>query len=264
MDLPSLLLCILLEGLAVSCQQPIQGRIIGGYVPAPNSVKYIVSMQEIISGKHFCGGSLINKFWVLTAAHCNIGVDKIIIVAGDYSLNVYEGTEQLFLPQALVPYPQYNKDTHDADIMLIKLKAPVVMNSYVSIALLPRQDASVAEGRVCSVSGWGFTSPGGGIPSTLHIVKLPIVSTIQCNSSASFNGKITSNMLCAGYSTGGKDSCQGDSGGPLVCEGRLYGVVSWGEGCAEARYPGVYTEVSKFRRWIDQTIFNYYGLCSKY
>lgn len=89
------------------------------------------------------------------------------------------------------------------------MRAPVYLNSYVSIALLPRHDASIAEGRVCRVSGWGYTSPEGGqIPSTLRTVKLPIVSTEKCNSSESFDGRITENMLCAGYSTGGKDACQ--------------------------------------------------------
>ncbi|KAF7660497.1 hypothetical protein LDENG_00281480 [Lucifuga dentata] len=143
------------------------------------------------------------------------------------------------------------------------LQEPVLLNSYVSIALLPRQNTSIAEGRVCRVSGWGFTSSSGGqLPSSLRTVKLPIISTKKCNSSQSFNGNITANMICAGYSTGGKDACQGDSGGPLICEGRIYGLVSWGRGCADARYPGVYTAVSNFRKWIDNTISNDYGRCS--
>ncbi|XP_028437863.1 trypsin [Perca flavescens] len=242
-------------------QELAQGRIVGGYAPVPHSIKYIVSIQTT-QRQHLCGGSLINKHWVITAAHCNIGVDKMMIVAGDYSLTIYEGTEQEILPQLLVPHPQYNRTTTNNDIMLIKLKAPVYLNSYVSIALLPRQGASVAEGRVCRVSGWGYTSPSGGqIPSTLRTITLPIVSTEKCNSSESFNGNITENMLCAGFSTGGKDACQGDSGGPLVCEGRVYGLVSWGRGCADAQFPGVYTAVSKFRRWIDNTIFSYYRKC---
>lgn len=95
------------------------------------------------------------------------------------------------------------------------------LNSYVSIALLPRQGAYVAEGRVCRVSGWGYTSPSGGqIPSTLRTITLPIVSTEKCNSSESFNGNITENMLCAGFSTGGKDACQVRGPQPFysVCE----------------------------------------------
>ncbi|XP_033485818.1 trypsin-3 [Epinephelus fuscoguttatus] len=263
MDLPFLLLCTLLEVLAVKCQEEPQERIVGGYAPVPHSIKHIVSIQTR-QRQHLCGGSLINKFWVITAAHCNVGVDKMMIVAGDYSLAIYEGTEQEILPQLLVPHPDYNSTTTNNDIMLIKLRAPVYLNSYVSIALLPRHDASIAEGRLCRVSGWGYTSPTGGqIPSTLRTVKLPIVSTEKCNSSDSFDGTITANMLCAGFSAGGKDACQGDSGGPLVCEGRVYGLVSWGKGCAEPQFPGVYTAVSKFRRWIDNTIFSYYSRCNE-
>lgn len=239
----------------------------------------------------------------------------MMVVAGDYSLSIYEGTEQEILPQLLVPHPQYNTTTNNHDIMLIKvrrdtsawpwprplippclqLKAPVYLNSYVSVALLPRQAASIAAGRMCRVSGWGYTSPSSGeIPSTLRTVTLPIVSTQTCNSSASFNGSITENMICAGYSAGGKDACkvgadrdprlvklalgepieefptfpclvlfQGDSGGPLVCEGRVYGLVSWGSGCADPQFPGVYTAVSRYRQWIDNTVFSYYSGCSQ-
>ncbi|XP_037627346.1 trypsin-3 [Sebastes umbrosus] len=267
MDLPSLVLCIMLEVLAVNCQDVVQeqgqGRIVGGYAPVPHSIKYIVSIQST-RRQHLCGGSLVNKYWVITAAHCNVGVDEMMIVAGDYSLSIYEGTEQEILPQHVFPHPEYNSTTTNNDIMLIKLRAPVYLNSYVSIALLPRQDASIAEGRMCRVSGWGYISPNGGqIPSTLRTVKLPIVSTVKCNSSESYNGNITENMICAGFSTGGKDACQGDSGGPLVCDGRVYGLVSWGVGCADAQFPGVYTAVSKFRRWIDNTIFSYYSRCNK-
>ncbi|KAM6977514.1 trypsin [Aplochiton taeniatus] len=260
----SVLLCLLLELLAVCCQDLVQNRIVGGYAPAPNSIKYIVSIQTL-RGQHFCGGSLINKYWVLTAAHCNIKAENMRIVAGDFSLSVYEGTEQFFYPQMVVPHPQYNSTSNNADIMLIKLKAPVYLNDFVSIVPLPRHSAPIAEGRVCRVSGWGFTSfSGRQIPSALLTVQLPIVSLATCNSSMSFHGNITENMLCAGYSDGGRDACEGDSGGPMVCEGRLYGLVSWGRGCADAKYPGVYTAVSKFRRWIDRTIFSYYGRCIKY
>uniref|UniRef100_A0A4W4DVN7 trypsin n=1 Tax=Electrophorus electricus TaxID=8005 RepID=A0A4W4DVN7_ELEEL len=232
-----------------------QGRIIGGYSPAPYSITYLVSIQTTV-GQHFCGGTLISKSWVLTAAHCNIG-----IVAGDYSVGIYEGTEQYRMPRLLITYPQYNRTTNNADIMLIKLQAPVILNSYVSIAPLPLQGADTTEGHVCRVSGWGFTTPSGGIPSTLLTVTLPIVSSTACNSTSSYNGNITDSMICAGYAAGGKDACSGDSGGPLVCDGRVYGIVSWGTSCADPRYPGVYTAVSKFRSWIDSSISGFYGNC---
>ncbi|XP_028261004.1 trypsin [Parambassis ranga] len=263
----NLLLClcgIFLDLIAVHGHVLMQGRIIGGYPAAPNSIKYIVSLQST-SGQPFCGGSLVHRYWVLTAAHCNIGAEQMMIVAGDYRVNIFEGTEQYAKPQRLVTHPLYNRSTNNADIMLIKLRAPMVLNKYVSLAPLPRQGTGVVEGHVCRVSGWGYNNLGGGhVPVTLRTVTVPIVSTARCNSSDSFNGNITSNMICAGYRTGGKDACKGDSGGPLVCGGRVYGVVSWGNGCGDSKFPGVYTAVSKFRRWIDQTIYGSYIRCSKY
>ncbi|XP_055021983.1 trypsin [Boleophthalmus pectinirostris] len=237
-------------------------RIIGGVQPAPNSIKYIVSIQTRLR-QHFCGGSLITKYWVLTAAHCNKGIDNMMVVAGDYTRGIYEGTEQEIFPQVLIPHPEYNSVTNNNDIMLIKLQVPVWLNNYISIIVLPRQDATRAPGSMCRVSGWGSTRPqGGSIPSVLQTVKLPIVSSEQCNSSMSYNGSITKHMICAGYSTGGKDACQGDSGGPLVCDGLLYGIVSWGIGCAMPTFPGVYTAVSNYRAWIEDAVFSFYRRCN--
>ncbi|KAJ7998881.1 hypothetical protein DPEC_G00209570 [Dallia pectoralis] len=188
--------------------------------------------------------------------------EQMMVVAGDCCLSTFEGTEQYSKPHRLIPHPLYNKTTNNADIMLIKLRVPMAMDGYVTLAPLPRQGTGVIAGRLCQASGWGYTSLGGGqITPTLRTVKLPIVSSTRCNSSDSFNGNITSNMICAGYNAGGKDACKGDSGSPLVCEGRVYGVVSWGNGCGNAQFPGVYTAVSKFRRWIDRTIYSSYIRC---
>ncbi|CAG5982820.1 unnamed protein product [Menidia menidia] len=264
MNLLMCLCCVLLDLTAAHSGVLVQDRIVGGHTAAPNSIKYIVSVQSA-NGQHFCGGSLVHRYWVLTAAHCNIGTDKMMIVAGDYKVNLFEGTEQYAKPQRLVIHPLYNRSTNNADIMLIKLRAPMVLNKFVSLAPLPRQGTGVVEGHACQVSGWGYNNLGGGqVPVTLRTVTVPIVSTARCNSSDSFSGNITTNMICAGNRAGGKDACKGDSGGPLVCRGQVYGLVSWGNGCGNAKFPGVYTAVSRFRRWIDQTIYGSYLRCSRY
>uniref|UniRef100_A0A3B5BF22 trypsin n=1 Tax=Stegastes partitus TaxID=144197 RepID=A0A3B5BF22_9TELE len=243
-----------------ACQNSATERIVGGYAPVPHSIKYIVSIQTR-DRQHMCGGFLINKYWIVTAAHSTLCLLRYEIQTAGLPLSLLVGVTLSESESVLVipRWPVYSSHCPSC----LQLRAPINLGSFVSIALLPRQGTTIAEGRVCRVSGWGYTSPSGGqIPSTLRTVKLPIISTEKCNSSESFNGSITENMICAGYSIGGKDACKGDSGGPLVCDGRVYGVVSWGKGCAEAQFPGVYTAVSKFRKWIDNTILSYYSRCN--
>uniref|UniRef100_A0A8V0ZWW0 Peptidase S1 domain-containing protein n=1 Tax=Gallus gallus TaxID=9031 RepID=A0A8V0ZWW0_CHICK len=89
-------------------------------------------------------------------------------------------------------------------------------------------------------------------PDVLQCLNAPVLSSSQCSSA--YPGRITSNMICIGYLNGGKDSCQGDSGGPVVCNGQLQGIVSWGFGCAQKGYPGVYTKVCNYVSWIKTTM----------
>jgi trypsin len=112
-----------------------------------------------------------------------------------------------------------------------------------------------AAGGSAVVSGWGTLSSGSSsLPTQLQAVAVNIVSASECNSAYSSYGGITDNMICGAVTGGGKDACQGDSGGPLVSGGNLVGIVSWGVGCAEARYPGVYSNVAALRGFVtDET-----------
>ncbi|NXT86302.1 TRY1 protein, partial [Zapornia atra] len=89
-------------------------------------------------------------------------------------------------------------------------------------------------------------------PNKLQCLNAPVLTSSECSSA--YPGQITKNMICVGFLEGGKDSCQGDSGGPVVCNGQLQGIVSWGIGCAQKGYPGVYTKVCNYVSWIKQTI----------
>lgn len=100
-----------------------------------------------------------------------------------------------------------------------------------------------------------LSSGGSSLPTQLQKVDVPIVSRTTCKSNYN-DSEVTNNMICAGLTQGGKDSCQGDSGGPIVDTSTrvLIGLVSWGEGCAAAGKPGVYTRVSTLLSFINANL----------
>ncbi|CAH1255089.1 PRSS2 [Branchiostoma lanceolatum] len=226
-------------------------RIVGGTAATPGAFPWMVSLQQ--NGYHFCGGTLLNSEWVLSAAHCQASASTLRVIVGENNFGSNEGTEQSTGAQDVIPHPNYNPNTYDNDIMLIKLSYPVTINSWVSPACLP--SAMVEDGTDVTVTGWGSTHPSGSPYSyRLQRVNVHTIPRSHCNAAHSYNGQVTSNMFCAGHSAGGRDSCQGDSGGPGVRAGTVYGVVSWGFGCGNARYPGVYTKVANYVDWINSYI----------
>ncbi|XP_034083819.1 trypsin-1 isoform X1 [Gymnodraco acuticeps] len=242
-----ILLALLAAAFYVSDAAPIEDdKIVGGYECRKNSVQYQVSLN---SGYHFCGASLISSTWVLSAAHCY--KSRVQVRLGEHNIAFNEGTEQFINSAKVIRHPSYNSRNLDNDIMLIKLSTPASLNSYVRTVSLPSSCAS--SGTRCLISGWGNTSgSGSNYPDRLRCLDAPILSDSSCRSA--YPGQITSNMFCAGFLEGGKDSCQGDSGGPVVCNGELQGVVSWGYGCAERNKPGVYAKVCNYNSWIRNTM----------
>ncbi|XP_076136110.1 trypsin-3-like [Alosa pseudoharengus] len=153
-----------------------------------------------------------------------------------------------------IRHPEYNPRTVDNDVMLIKLSQPAVINQYVQTMALPSDCAPA--GTMCRVSGWGNirdSNQGSRYPDKLQCLEIPIIDDDTCWNDA-YPFQVTSNMMCAGFMEGGKDSCQGDSGGPLVCNGEVQGVVSWGKGCAMRNKPGVYAKVCNYISWIKETM----------
>merc|ERR1712189_114931 len=171
-----------------SCFATEDDKIVGGYECQAHSQPHQVSLN---SGYHFCGGSLVNENWVVSAAHCY--KSRIQVRLGEHHIRVSEGTEQFISSSRVIRNPNYNPYTIDNDIMLIKLSKPATLNEFVQPVALPTSCAPA--GTMCLVSGWGNT----------------MSSTADSNSDNSYPGMITDAMFCAGYLEGGKDSCQGDS-----------------------------------------------------
>ncbi len=235
----------------------LNGRIVGGEsADFPWQVGLILPGYPTAQGQ-FCGGSIINESWILTAAHC---VDS----SAPGSFRVFMGSHDLANGGSLhevvtiMLHPGWNSSTMENDIALVQLVAPVTFDGeQTAVAMGNASDEATlaAPGTLLTVSGWGATSEGGNGSRTLRKVVVPVVDFGQCNSAAFYNGSIKTSMICAGV--GGQDSCQGDSGGPLVAlpdsrDPVQFGVVSWGYGCARPNKPGVYTRVAEYADWIDQ------------
>lgn len=225
----------------------INNRIVGGIETDISEHPYQLSLEYL--GKHFCGAALISPEWAITAAHCVDGlfINFLTVRAGSTESNKGGKVEQV---KKSYKHNSYNKKSIDYDIALLKLDEPIP-DWYARPIMLPKEGLILREGVVANVTGWGSTSENGELAVKLRVAEIPIIALSKCRKAYGYNS-ITNRMFCAGLSDGGKDSCQGDSGGPLVFNDILYGVVSWGYGCARAGRPGVYTNVSVLRNFITQ------------
>ena len=245
-------------------------KIVGGKPAAPGEypwqVSLVVSWIANPNQGHFCGGTIYNSKWIVTAAHCLVRVRAadVHVVGGTNVL--MPGVHRVNVTR-IIMHKNYNAGTSDEDIALIELKSPLALGTTMQqIGLLePSEEPTVlVKDKVLTVTGWGATAQGAAVVRDLQEVDVPFVTREVCNDPLSYNGKITENMICAGKAAGGVDSCQGDSGGPIVYRPsgsapKLVGVVSWGEGCARPGKYGVYTRVARYNSWVKNCIANAAG-----
>uniref|UniRef100_A0A8C5RB16 Transmembrane serine protease 13 n=1 Tax=Leptobrachium leishanense TaxID=445787 RepID=A0A8C5RB16_9ANUR len=239
------------------CGSRKMGRIIGGTEANQGEWPWQVSLHQQSGNKfsHVCGGTLLNTQWVLTAAHC------FTQTASPSQWRVYAGTISLYYLSTystvtvIIRHEDYNTNTDDFDMALMRLRSPFAYTASIQPACLPMVGQTFNPGTKCWISGFGKTVAASDDSSpALMEAEVEVISTQVCNNVDAYNGVITDRMMCAGDMRGGTDSCQGDSGGPLVCEqnGRwsVAGVTSWGTGCGQAKKPGVYARVTMFLSWI--------------
>ncbi|CAH1785147.1 unnamed protein product [Owenia fusiformis] len=254
--------------------------IVGGEQVDYGTVPWMVSLHR--SGKHVCGASLINKRWVITAAHCfkeGTSLAEWEARLGDHLQSRIDIGEQHIPLSKIFIHPKYtsrDEETERRDIALVKLAHAVNYTHFVQPICLPEEnplDNPLEFANMkCYTAGWGKRKGGDWLDvvldtlsDSLQRVDLPLIPHRTCKKKTWYGDKVKWFMQCAGKEYGGQDSCSGDSGGPLMCDipdkgdprvklATLVGVTSWGQGCGQPRKPGVYTKIYEFMPWIKRKV----------
>jgi len=245
-------------------------RVVGGEESDYAEWPWTVSLEKNQSMgwfQHFCGGVLISRSLVLTAAHCvefvrSSNMSNLRLRLGDhhrYRKNEPDDHIERGLTLIIV-HPDFHTKRLENDIALLKMAGgPLVYQPNILPICLPQHNNDLT-GLVSFITGWGANKSGGRASLVLNEAPLPIISNMECILMFLKSGKkhwISERFVCAGSQEGGTDACDGDSGGPLVIKGeeerwQLVGISSWGNGCGARNRPGVYTRVSQFQSWIHR------------
>ncbi|MFC9690979.1 S1 family peptidase [Kribbella sp. NPDC056951] len=218
-------------------------RIVGGTIAHTADTPWAIALNNSGSPSpsgQWCGSTLVAANKLVTAAHCaQEAASTYTAIQGRDVLTESGGKESKV--SSIWVDPEYGKQPGH-DVAVITLATPF---TGVPTLALETSKAADAVGAASVVYGWGATE-GTGPDDTFQKVDAPVLGDAYCEKAYASQNYAPDGEICGGFEEGGKDSCQGDSGGPLVLNGKLFGVVSWGVGCADAGNPGVYAEVATY------------------
>lgn len=249
--------------LSISLNTHADRRIIGGIDPT-ESYPWMVGIYD--NKDLYCGGSLIDPYWVLTAAHCldNAGpyVNQLSVKINQTKLTDFNNIENIKIKR-FIQHPAWDMKNYDSpnDLALLQLEQP---SQYKPISLVSNSSNKT----MSRVLGFGVTSLQSDLMSDLKQVDLPLVSNEICQSAYQGIYNLIDTQICAGFAEGQKDSCSGDSGSPLIVwennHWEQLGLVSFGGkngiDCAGANAYGIYTNLPKFKDLILEQINNQINL----
>ncbi|MFG2268214.1 serine protease [Streptomyces chartreusis] len=247
--------------LASAAPAAADSVVVGGFpVDASDSPWTVaLSSRDRFGGTRagqFCVGVAVGRTTVLTAAHClsegvlgsspeQVRDFKVITGRSD----LLSGSGQEIPVRGAWVNPDYDEDSNSGDFAVVSLAQALPASAVIGMA--GPGDPAYVPGTPALVYGWGDVTGAGDYPRGLRAARVHVLPDALCGQAYPGGGDgryMAGSMLCAGERRGGRDACQGDSGGPLVAQGKLIGLVSWGNGCGRAGSPGVYTRVSEIVR----------------
>lgn len=235
----------LVVGILLAVTAGAKPVVVGGTLASATEAPWAIALNNTRSAsstERYCGAVLVKPNKIVTAAHCmDEDISTYYAVQGRADL-ADDSVGQTSAISKVWIHPGYNTKDNRYDFAVLTLAKP-----FTGVPVLPLETRARADrnGVVPTVYGWGDTE-GTGLDDTLQKAAVPDLGDKTCLAVKSYvtNGYAAATNVCAGYLKGGVDACQGDSGGPLVLNGRLLGVVSWGQGCAQPGKPGVYAETA--------------------
>ncbi|KAL4648519.1 tryptase-like [Arapaima gigas] len=241
-----------------------RSKIIGGKGVTINDFNWMAAVvQKSSPSTLVCGAIFLKNRWLLSAAHCFRYQGSYIVRIGVRRLHDNSLKQDMYNISKIIVHPLYKRKEDGDDLALIKVDRKIKEYNLVSpIPELDNGQFTWSSDSPCAVAGWGNTKEKESLNMYMPLqeVNVPIVNIHTCRSKyASIGVNITWNMMCAGKP--GQEVCVGDSGGSLVCNRGsnwyLVGVVSFGRRCGVTGFPSVYTKVSNYRKFIDDTIRRY-------
>ncbi|MFD2473302.1 S1 family peptidase [Amycolatopsis silviterrae] len=213
--------------------------VIGGEKASLEQHPYAVYLVDS-HGTQFCGGVIISRTAVATAAHCpaDVPASEISVIAGREDKRTQDGVVRAV--SAAWQHPDFQDPHQGSDIAVLTVRGSLPYHP----ADLARDPNRYPAGTNATVLGWGRIADGGDRSDYLRQATVPIADDSTCRTA--YPEYSATSMLCAGYPNGGIDACKGDSGGPLMVGDTVVGIVSYGDGCGKPGKPGIYTRVTTF------------------
>lgn len=245
---------LLLLGSFSSClaAPSIDGRVVGGVDASQAQFPHQISLRYRSS--HNCGGSIVARSWVLTAAHCVTTTDSsgALVTYAPTDLNVRAGSNDRFsggvINQVVEVIVHEDYGNFLNDVALLRLETPFIYSSSIQAIALPKQNTPDDVDII--ISGWGRLTHGGDLPRYLQWNTLKSLSRDECQQRISYGYP---NILCLIHEVN-NGACNGDSGGPAHYNNEIVGIAGFVYGGCGTSNPDGYARVFSFVDWIKQRI----------